>query len=57
LYFDGRKLYVNDVLRLVSLSDEEWTAIFSRYFKVIRLEHFSWQGEENETRRLFYLTK
>ncbi len=54
---DGRKLYVDGILRLVSLSDEEWTALLSRHFKVQRLEHFAWPGEKTETRRLFHLTK
>ena len=54
---DGRKLYVDGVLRLVSLSDDEWTALFSRHFKVIRLEHFAWPGEKSETRRLFHLQR
>lgn len=54
---DGNKLYINDVLRLVSRSDEEWKSIFSQYFDIIKLEHFAWPGEKNETRRLFYLKK
>ncbi len=54
---DGRKLYVNEVLRLVSLSDDEWTALLGRHFKVQRLEHFAWPGEKSETRRLFHLTR
>ncbi len=54
---DGRKLYVDGILRLVSLSDDEWTALFSRHFKVIRLEHFAWPGEKSETRRLFHLQR
>ena len=54
---DGNMLYVDGVLRLVSLSDEEWTAIFSELFDVERLEHFAWPGEKSETRRLFYLRK
>ncbi len=54
---DGRKLYVNDVLRLVPLSDDEWTAMLGRHFKVQKLEHFAWPGEKSETRRLFHLTR
>ncbi|GEM_PF-6151835 len=53
----SEKLYVDGVLRLVSLSDDEWTALFSRHFKVIRLEHFAWPGEKSETRRLFHLER
>ena len=30
---DGNKLFQNGVLRLLSLSDEEWTKKFSKYFK------------------------
>ncbi len=54
---DGRRLYVDSVLRLVSLTDDEWTALFSRHFRVQRLEHFSWPGEKSETRRLFHLVR
>lgn len=50
-------LYLEGVLRLVSLTDEEWTDLFNEYFDIIKLEHFSWPGEEKETRRLFYLKK
>ena len=54
---DGRKLYVDGVLRLVSRSDEEWAEVFAPYFTVERLEHFAWPGEAAETRRLFYLRR
>ncbi len=54
---DGRRLYVDGILRLVSLSDEEWTTLLSRHFKVKRLDHFAWPGEKTETRRLFHLTR
>lgn len=54
---DGNKLYMNDVLRLVFHSDEEWTQIFSSEFVVERLDHFAWSGEEKERRRLFVLRK
>ena len=54
---DGRKVYVNGILRLVSFSDEEWTERFSPYFIVERLDHFAWPHETEETRRLFYLRK
>ena len=53
----GNHIYLNDVLRLVSRTDEEWTETLSRYFSVEKLEHFSWPGEETERRRLFYLRK
>lgn len=54
---EGRYLFVNDVLRLVSRSDEEWIEAFSPYFDVEKLDHFAWPGEQKETRRLFLLKK
>lgn len=54
---DGKYLFVNDVLRLTSLSDDEWKGLFSSYFEIEKLEHFAWPGEQAETRRLFYLKK
>ncbi len=54
---DGNRLYVDGILRMVSRSDEEWSDIFGKYFKVERLEHFAWPGESDERRRLFYLKR
>ena len=54
---NGNCVYVNGVLRLVSLSDEEWTELFSPYFVVEKLDHFAWPGETKERRRLFFLKK
>ena len=54
---EGKYLFVNDVLRLMLLSDDEWTKVLSKYFKVEKLDHFSWTGETKASRRLFYLTK
>lgn len=54
---DDKYLFVNDVLRLLSLSDDEWKDIFEPYFIIEKLEHFAWPGEQAETRRLFYLRK
>jgi len=54
---NGTHVYLNDVLRLVCRTDEEWTDTFSRYFVVEKLEHFAWPGEATERRRLFYLRK
>ena len=48
-------IYREGILRMVSRSDEEWSSIFSKYFNVEKLDHFSWPGEAVETRRLFYL--
>lgn len=54
---DGRRLYVDGVLRLVSRTDEEWAEFFSPWFSVEDLAHFAWPGEAKETRRLFRLRK
>ncbi|MCR5491163.1 MAG: GNAT family N-acetyltransferase [Bacilli bacterium] len=55
---DGsNKIYVDGILRLVSKTDEEWTALFAPYYEVVRLEYFAWPGEQKESRRLFYLKK
>lgn len=54
---DGNRLYLNGVLRLVSYTDEEWTKIFAPWYKVEKLEHFAWAGEEKERRRLFWLKR
>lgn len=54
---DGNKLYVDDVLRMVSLSDDQWLSLFEKYFTVEKVDHFAWPGEEKETRRLFILRK
>ncbi|MBR6954505.1 MAG: class I SAM-dependent methyltransferase [Clostridia bacterium] len=54
---DGRRLYVEGVLRLVSRTDEEWAEVFSPWYTVEGLEHFAWPGEARETRRLFRLRK
>ena len=54
---DGKRLYIDGVLRLVSRTDEEWAQIFSPWFTVEKLEHFAWPGETKETRRLFWLRK
>ena len=52
---EGNMIFINDVLRMVNRSDEEWTEILSRYFTVEKLEYFAWPGDQKETRRLFYL--
>ena len=53
----GNHVYLNDILRLVCRTDEEWSEAFSQYFTVEKLDHFAWPGEETERRRLFYLRK
>ena len=50
-------LFVNGILRLSNLNDEEWSTIFEPFFVVEKLEHFAWAGEEMKTRRLFWLRK
>ncbi len=52
---DGRYLFVNDVLRLSSLSDLEWEKLFTSFFEVVKLDYFAWPGEKKESRRLFIL--
>jgi len=54
---DGCRVYQDGVLRLVSRTDAEWEAIFAPYFAVDRLEYYAWPGEEEETRRLFFLRR
>ncbi|MBO4393452.1 MAG: hypothetical protein J5800_03825, partial [Spirochaetales bacterium] len=54
---NGNMRYVDGVLRLVSRTDEEWSALFSPFFTVEKLDHFAWPGEKAETRRLLYLRR
>ena len=54
---ENSQIYIDGVLRLNSLKDEECKDIFSKYFKFIKLSYFSWPGEEKETRRLFIMKK
>ena len=53
----GQQIYLQGVLRLTSLKDEEWLAIFNQYFDLINLSYFAWPNEPKETRRLFLLKK
>ena len=48
-------IYIDGILRLVSRTDEQWTELLGRCFRIERLDHFAWPGEETERRRLFYL--
>ena len=50
-------LFVNDILRLSSLSDDEWKNEFVPYFNIEKLDYFAWEGEPKESRRLFVLRK
>ena len=54
---DGKYLFVNDILRLSSLSDDEWKNEFVLYFNIEKLDYFAWEGEPKESRRLFVLRK
>ena len=54
---DGPHIYINGVLRLTALKDEEWLSLFSKYFKDVKLSYFAWAKEENERRRLFIMKK
>ena len=54
---DGRRMYMDGVLRLVSRTDAEWEAIFAPYFTVESLTYYAWPGEEEEKRRLFRLRR
>lgn len=54
---EGRLLYVDGILRLVSRTDGEWAGMFEPFFTVEKLDHFAWPGEKTESRRLFYLRK
>ena len=54
---EGKYLYVDGVLRLVSKTDEEWKEFFSPFFEVKNLQDFAWPGEKTKTRRLFHLKK
>ena len=54
---EGKYLYSDGILRLSLISDEEWSEILSKYFRIEKLDHFAWPGEEKETRRLFFLSK
>ncbi len=54
---EGKYLFMNGVLRLTNLSDDEWKELFEPYFVIEKFEYFAWPGEAKETRRLFYLRK
>ena len=54
---DHKCLYIDGILRMVSRTDEEWIKIFSPYFTLTGLDHFAWDGEKTERRRLFHLKK
>ena len=51
----GKQVYLEGVLRLTSLKDEEWLKIFKKYYELVSLDYYAWPGEKDETRRLFVL--
>ena len=52
---EDKYIYINGVLRLLSLSDKEWKMLFEPYFEIVYLDYFAWPGEDSERRRLFVL--
>ena len=54
---NGPHVYINGVLRLTSLKDEEWLDIFKEFYEVEEVIYYAWPGEPKETRRLFILKK
>ena len=38
-------------------TDEEWSEIFSQFFNVEEVTYFAWDGEDEETRRIFVMCK
>ena len=54
---EGRYLFMNDVLRLSSLKDEEWKELLIPYFEIEKLDYFAWPNEQKESRRLFLLRR
>ena len=54
---EDKYLFMNGILRLTSLSDQEWIDLFEPYFRVEKLEYFAWPGEPEARRRLFRLRK
>ena len=54
---EGSLVFIDGVLRLNSLTDDEWMDIFKKHFKDIRLDYYAWPNEAKETRRLFVLKK
>lgn len=54
---NGNEMYTDGILRLVPRTDEEWKEIFGKYFSRVSVDHYAWQGEAKETRRIFVLGK
>lgn len=54
---EGPHVYINGVLRLTSLKDEEWLSIFKEFYQVEEVIYYAWPNEPKESRRLFILKK
>ncbi|MDY6430764.1 MAG: class I SAM-dependent methyltransferase [Bacilli bacterium] len=55
---EDKYLYLDGVLRLTSLSDNQWISLFNKNnLDVESLDYFAWPRETKETRRLFILRK
>lgn len=54
---NGSLVFIDGVLRLNSMTDEEWISIFKMYFKDLKIDYYAWPNEAKETRRLFTLIK
>ena len=53
----GSQIYIDGVLRLNSLTDDEWVSLFNKYYQDVEISYFAWSGEAKETRRIFILKK
>ena len=53
----GSQIYIDGVLRLNSLTDDEWVSLFKKYYQDVEISYFAWSGEAKETRRIFILKK
>jgi adenylate kinase family enzyme/SAM-dependent methyltransferase len=56
-FIKDKYLFVDGILRLASYSDSAWESFFLPYFEIVFLDHFKWEGENTEKRRLFVLKR
>ena len=54
---EGKYIFRDGILRLNSLSNEEWEAKFLPYFEIEDIKYYAWPNEPKETRRIFYLKR
>lgn len=54
--YEDPYMYVNGILRVNNHTDDEWTALFLKYFNVKKLEYFKWDAEDKKSRRFYHLT-